>query len=141
MWLRRLYTDPQTGALVTMESRGRCFEHGLRQVLIIRDEAVCRTPWCTAPIRHLDHVVEVHDGGATSAENGQGLCETCNYVKTSPGWSARPGPDGTITTTTPTGHTYTSPVPRQPGPPPTVATGPGPTVTTPKTPPPRSSAA
>ena len=118
VWLRRVYTHPETGALVAMEARGRCFEHGLRQVVIVRDEATCRTPWCTAPARHVDHVVEVHDGGQTTAANAQGLCEACNYVKTTPGWTARPGPDGTITTTTPTGHAYTSPVPRQPGTPP-----------------------
>ena len=31
-------------------------------------------------------------GGPTSAANGQGLCEACNYTKQAPGWRARPGP-------------------------------------------------
>jgi hypothetical protein len=41
------------------------------------------------------------------------LCEACNYAKSTPGWSAVARPDGSIETTTPTGHTYVSdpPVP------------------------------
>jgi hypothetical protein len=110
VWIRRLYTDPASGRLVTMESRRRRFDHSLRQFLVFRDE-VCRTPWCSAPIRHGDHVSPVDEGGPTSVANGQGLCEACNYVKQSPGWSARARPGGPIETTTPTGHTYVSLVP------------------------------
>lgn len=62
VWLRRLYTHPHTGALLAMESRSRCFEHGLRQFLVLRDQT-CRPPWCGAPIRHADHAVPVADGG------------------------------------------------------------------------------
>ncbi|MFJ2759550.1 HNH endonuclease, partial [Nocardioides sp. NPDC087217] len=59
-------------------------------------------------------------GGTTSAENLQGLCERCNQAKEALGWQARPGPAGTIITTTPTGHTYISPPPDiWPQPPPT----------------------
>ena len=50
------------------------------------------------------------DGGPTSAVNGQGACETCNYAKEGPGWSARPrpGPNGEhiVEIVTPTGHRY-----------------------------------
>jgi hypothetical protein len=110
VWVRRLYTRPGTGRLVAMESRAREFPSLLRRFLIARDE-VCRAPWCGAPIRHADHVVAHSDGGATSAVNGQGLCQRCNQVKETPGWTARPRPDGTITMTTPTGHRWTSPQP------------------------------
>jgi len=51
------------------------------------------------------------EGGATSADNGQGLCEACNHAKQAPGWRARPSPASggrDIETTTPTGHTYRS---------------------------------
>ena len=77
--------------------------------MAVRDQT-CRTPWCDAPIRHCDHVIAVEAGGATSAGNGQGLCEECNYAKQAPGWTARPrpGPRHTIETTTPTGHRYLS---------------------------------
>ena len=119
VWLRRLFTHPGTGQLVAMESRSRAFPKGLRDFLVARDQT-CRTPWCDAPVRHADHAREHAGGGATDADNGQGLCEGCNYTKTAPGWSARPGPgttpgDHQITTTTPTGHAYTSRPPPQPG--------------------------
>ena len=120
VWLRRLFTRPEDGALVAMESRRRLFPNRLRRFLILRDQT-CRTPWCGAPIRHADHVVPVEAGGITSAGNGQGLCVACNHTKQAPGWRARPGPDGaghTVQVTTPTGHTYTSRPPPPPGQPP-----------------------
>lgn len=111
-WLRRLYTDPGTGTLVTMDSRRRLFDAGLRRYLIARD-GVCRTPWCDAPIRHLDHIQPHAEGGPTTAANGQGLCVRCNLVKDLPGFHARvihpgfharvthPGP---VADGTPVGH-------------------------------------
>lgn len=58
----------------------------------------------------------MRDGGATSATNGQGLCEACNYVKEAYGWRQRPvGRDfdaHTVEVTTPTGHVHRS---REPG--------------------------
>jgi len=116
VWLRRLFTSPAGGELVAMDSQARTFEGQLRQFLIIRDQ-VCRTPWCDAPIRHLDHVIRASDGGQTSVENGQGLCEACNYTKEAPGWAARhvPGPGHTAEITTPTGHTHRSRAPDPPG--------------------------
>ncbi|HET7327255.1 MAG TPA: DUF222 domain-containing protein [Nocardioidaceae bacterium] len=117
VWLRRLYTDPDTGALVAMDSRCRRFDHGLRQFLVIRDQT-CRTQWCDAPVRHADHPIPAAEGGPTSASNGQGLCEACNYAKQAQAWHARPGPGGAgqqVVTTTPTGHTYTSRPPDPPG--------------------------
>jgi hypothetical protein len=102
-WVRRLYTDE--ARLVAMESTRRHFPSGLRRFIALRDD-VCRTPWCGAPIRHADHIVSVHAGGATSAGNGQGLCEQCNQTKEQPGWRARPGPGGGVFTTTPSGRLY-----------------------------------
>lgn len=104
VWLRRLYASPTTGELVTMDSRARLFPAGLTRLIKLRDQ-FCRTPWCNAPIRHADHVMPHEAGGATSGSNGQGLCEACNHAKQAPRWRARPGPGGTVTTTTPTGHT------------------------------------
>ncbi len=112
-WVRRLYT--RHGRLVALESTARHFPPGLADFIDLRDQH-CRTPWCNARIRHHDHLRPHADGGATSATNGQGLCEACNYTKQTTGWTARASPDGTITTTTPTGDIYTSPepVPRSP---------------------------
>lgn len=97
-----------------MDSTRRCFTGNLRRFLILRDQT-CRTPWCDAPIRHLDHVTPSTAGGPTSADNAQGLCEACNHAKEGPGWQARPGPDGLVETTTPTGHRHPSRPPALPG--------------------------
>jgi hypothetical protein len=83
VWLRRLYASPTTGELVAMDSRARLFPAGLRRLITLRDQ-VCRTPWCDAPIRHIDHVVAHDADGPTSGRNGQGLCEACNYAKQRP---------------------------------------------------------
>ncbi len=118
VWLRRVYARPADGTLVAMDSRRRRFPKGLRRLIQVRDRT-CRTPWCGAPIRHTDHVVPVAEGGKTSADNGQGLCEACNYTKQAPGWRSRPGPGGAgdrVEITTPTGHTYPSHPPPLPPP-------------------------
>jgi hypothetical protein len=112
-WLRRIYETPKTGELVAMDSKARGFDGGLAAFLRMRDRG-CREKWCDAPVRHLDHAEGHAEGGLTSAENGQGLCEAHNYAKQAIGWSAqpRPGPRHTIETTTPTGHTYETVAPR-----------------------------
>ncbi|GGR52003.1 hypothetical protein J2S40_000607 [Nocardioides luteus] len=119
VFVRRLLTDP-TGKLIAMESKARKAPDGLAEFITTRDEGTCRTNGCDAPIRNIDHVERHADGGTTSAENLQGLCERCNQAKESPGWQSRPNPDGSITTITPTGHNYTSPPPDlwRPDPPP-----------------------
>ncbi len=118
VWLRRLYTHPDDGTLVAMDSHRRTFTGGLRRFLIARD-GTCTTPWCDAPIAHLDHVIPHTDGGPTTADNGRGLCARCNYTATSPGWRARPAPGPSpgrwhahnVVVTTPTGHHYDSTAP------------------------------
>ncbi|MEU0265450.1 DUF222 domain-containing protein [Nocardioides sp. NPDC006303] len=110
VFVRRLLTDP-AGQLVAMESRSRKAPDGLAEFITTRDGGICRTNGCDAPIRNIDHVQRHADGGATRSENLQGLCERCNQAKEALGWQTRPGPDGTIITITPTGHTYVSPPP------------------------------
>lgn len=118
-WFRRLYTCPETGQLVAMDSAQRLFPRSLAAFIRLRDQQ-CRTPWCDAPVRHVDHVRAHADGGPTSSINGQGLCESCNHAKQAPGWSARPlhGPGHAVETTTPTGHRYVSHAPPIHDPPP-----------------------
>lgn len=82
--VRRLFTD-SAGRLVAMESDSRCFPAGLADLIRLRDGS-CRTPWCDAPIRQIDHVVPPADGGHTSYGNGQGLCVACNNAKAAGGW-------------------------------------------------------
>ena len=142
--LRRLYQDPLSGELTAMESKARAFPAGLARLIRTRDQT-CRTPWCDAPIRHIDHIQPHAEGGPTSYTNGQGLCEACNHAKEAPGWNATtirttPPGNGSASTptparptvarptprtdpvsrhkvriTTPTGHTYTSTAPPLPG--------------------------
>jgi hypothetical protein len=114
--LRRLYADPD-GQLVAMDSRSRVFPAGLAQFLATRDRS-CRTPYCDAPVRHRDHVRPWADGGPTTAENGQGLCEACNQAKEATDWSAQVADTDphTVETTTPTGHRHRSRAPGLPPP-------------------------
>jgi hypothetical protein len=117
--LRRLYRHPRSGQLVAMESRARIFPKGLAAFIGLRDQT-CRTPFCNAPIRHHDHATPAVGGGPTSARNGLGACEACNYAKEAPGWTVttteRDG-EHTARFATPTGAVYHSTAPPLPGPP------------------------
>jgi hypothetical protein len=118
VYLRRLYTAPATGELLSMDSKARFFPGGMRRFIEARD-AVCRTPYCDAPVRHIDHIVPWHSGGPTSLDNGAGLCEQCNHTKEKPGWSTSSVTGGgcvhSLVLRTPTGHTYRSKAPPLPG--------------------------
>jgi hypothetical protein len=112
--IQRLFAVPATGALIAMESASSFFRNALADFIDLRDRR-CRSPFCNAPIRHHDHVVPRVDGGFTTADNGQGLCEGCNYAKESPGWRHEPVADPLAVTaiviTTPTGHEHRSRAP------------------------------
>lgn len=77
---RRILCHPGSGELLAMESRSRRFTPGLKKMIRLRDQ-YCRTPYCGAPIRHIDHVMPAARGGETSLTNGQGLCASCNLRK------------------------------------------------------------
>lgn len=112
--LRRLYASPDSGALVALESRSRLFPRVLAKFIELRDQT-CRTPYCDAPLRHRDHATPWRRGGLTTAENGLGICEQCNYAKETPGWQVTAETDEsgchTAEFTTPTGATYQSAAP------------------------------
>jgi hypothetical protein len=103
-----------------MDSTRRLFPAGLAKFIEVRDQ-YCRTPWCDAPIRHIDHALPHHQNGATSQGNGNGTCQQCNYARQAPGWEIRAetGPRHTLKVTTPTGHSYRGTAPPPPGHPPT----------------------
>ncbi|CAN5730036.1 hypothetical protein BH09ACT7_BH09ACT7_12430 [soil metagenome] len=117
--LRKLYASPTTGALVAMESKSRIFPKALARFIGIRDQR-CRTPYCDAPIRHTDHATPYVADGRTSALNGEGLCEACNYAKQAAGWRVETATDDvgahTADVTTPTGAHYHSTPPPLPRP-------------------------
>jgi Domain of unknown function (DUF222)/HNH endonuclease len=110
-WLRRLFLRPATDELVALESRRRTFTPGQRLQLRLRDQW-CRTPWCEAPIRHIDHIRPHAEGGPTAVDNGQGYCAACNHAKQAPGWHTVGSGGRAVVTITPTGHRYRS---RPPG--------------------------
>ncbi|MFK0042462.1 HNH endonuclease, partial [Paenarthrobacter sp. NPDC090517] len=116
VWLRRLYTAPASGELLTTDSKARIFPPQLRRFIETRDD-ICRTPYCDAPIRHIDHIVPWHSRGTTTLTNAAGLCEACNHTKENPGWKSKPLVEDvhTLELRTPTGHTYRSKAPTPPG--------------------------
>lgn len=107
VFIRRMFTRATDGQLVGMESRGRTFTGQLRQMVVYRDD-LCRTPWCDARIRHVDHADGYAAGGATSWENGSGLCAACNYAKEHRGWKHEATAEG-LKVTTPSGREYEDP--------------------------------
>ena len=116
-WIRRLYADP-TGHLVALTSKQRLVRGGLADYLHLRDQGLCRTPWCDAPVRHRDHITPAADLGPTNDTNTQGLCEACNHAKQATGWRQRrlDATRHTVETSTPTGHRYRSRAPAPPTP-------------------------
>lgn len=83
-WLRRLLLDPVDSTLAEVDGRRRLFSGPLRRFVIARDQE-CAMPYCHAPIQDVDHVTRARDGGATTADNGQGLCRACNLDKETEG--------------------------------------------------------
>lgn len=118
VFVRRVFAHPADGGLVAMDSRATTFPSSLRRLIFLRDGETCRTRWCDAPVRHADHVNPRRRGGATDVDQGQGLCEACNYAKEDPGWVHRvtsQWPDRhTTEVTTPTGHRHRSRAPAAP---------------------------
>jgi hypothetical protein len=124
-WWRRLFTAPsgvrgRSGPIVGADQRRRGFEGWLAHLIQLRDQETCRSPFCGAPIRHIDHITRHSEGGATSYSNGRGVCERCNYARELPGWQIIVIDAGLLDTphsimiTTPTGHHYLSRAPDPP---------------------------
>ncbi|MEJ7649881.1 MAG: DUF222 domain-containing protein [Nakamurella sp.] len=107
LWVRRLFTEPISRSPVDLDVRRRDFPDHLKTVITARDRH-CRQPYCSAPIRHTDHVQPWSKGGTTTFDNGQGLCARGNLSKDVPGWQHHSSKRGAITITTPTGHRYTT---------------------------------
>ena len=105
VFLRRVFTAPQTQQVIGLESTARAFPSGLRKMALVRDRA-CRTPFCEAPIVDTDHMVPYRNGGPTSWDNASGLCAWCNQSKENRDWR-HDGDAQTLRVITPTGHTYT----------------------------------
>jgi Domain of unknown function (DUF222) len=108
---RRLLTHPTTGGLLdygrtTYEPPANLTDH-----IITRDQT-CRGLGCRIAAQRcdIDHTVRFPDG-PTADHNLTCLCRRCHTRKHEAGWTLQLDPHGNITWTSPTGHTYTDPVP------------------------------
>lgn len=110
--VRRIFAHPDTGQLIAMESRARHYPGLLATFIKLRDRR-CRTPHCGAPITQIDHIRAHHAGGPTTADNGQGVCTTCNLVKEHPDYAVTG--DSRRTTTSTGGLSVDSTPPAPPG--------------------------
>ncbi len=88
-WVKRLFVAPESGAVVAMDSRQRLFPDGLAELIRVRDR-YCRTPYCDAPIAHIDHVVPHAAGGATDHANAQGCARRATTPRRRPAGAASP---------------------------------------------------
>jgi hypothetical protein len=88
-WRSYLARPPGPDEIASLGSVVRRFTGMPRQFVLVRDP-VCRAPWCSAPVRHVDHARPHCDGGQTSVDNGQGLCVGHNLAKEDPGWRVLP---------------------------------------------------
>lgn len=117
LWRRLFTTRTPDGRqiVIGLDPRRRRFTGIVADLIDARDRH-CRDPYCTASIRHRDHICRWSDGGPTTPENGRGVCERGNQVREMPGWSVHVvDPDShTVRTTTPTGHSYESRPPEPP---------------------------
>ncbi len=109
---RRILTDPMSGALLDYGTTVYRPPAHLAEHVITRDQT-CGFPGCRQPAHRcdLDHRVPfdpVNDTGPTADYNIGPGCRPHHQVKQSPGWSVIQQPDGTVTWTTPSGHTYTT---------------------------------
>ncbi|GAA4193896.1 DUF222 domain-containing protein [Gryllotalpicola kribbensis] len=105
--LKRILTDPITGAVLNFDRTSYRIPAGLRRVLRIRD-GHCRAPACTLSSRYtdVDHAVDYARGGPTSLANTSELCEGHHYVKHEGGWSLTQYADGVQDWRAPSGRTY-----------------------------------
>jgi hypothetical protein len=79
----------------------------LRRYVQTRDDG-CIGPACHHPAAgtHLDHTIDHHEGGPTSADNLGPECERVHNAKTHGGWRLRQPRPGWFEWTSPTGRTY-----------------------------------
>jgi Domain of unknown function (DUF222) len=111
---RRLVVDPVTGYLLDYGRTRYRPPQALADYTQTRDRT-CRFPGCGQPAMRcdIDHDKPWSTGGPTSARNTCRLCRRRHGGKTHADWTLHLHDDGSSTWTSPTGHTYHQPPPRQ----------------------------
>ncbi|GAA1711436.1 hypothetical protein GCM10009809_04590 [Isoptericola hypogeus] len=105
--LRRILTDPVTGAMLTVDRRSYVVPADLRAFLTLRD-VTCRFPGCRIPARRcdVDHTTAWVDGGTTDAGNLAHLCRKHHTLKHESRWAVEQLDAGVLAWTSPRGRTY-----------------------------------
>ncbi|GAA1720365.1 hypothetical protein GCM10009809_15140 [Isoptericola hypogeus] len=105
--LRRILTDPVTGAMLTVDRRSYVVPADLRAFLTQRD-VTCRFPGCRIPARScdVDHTLAWVDGGPTDAQNLAHLCRRHHTLKHESRWAVEQLDHGVLAWTSPRGRTY-----------------------------------
>jgi hypothetical protein len=107
--LRRLLTDPETGATVRYGRTTRRVPADLAGLVRDRD-GTCRFPGCNAPAERsdLDHTHAWEHGGATDHDNLACLCRKHHRLKHHTGWRVHQDHDGVVRWRSPSGRTLTT---------------------------------
>jgi len=105
--LRRVLTDPVSGAMLTVDRRSYVVPADLRSFLTQRD-VTCRFPGCRVPAARcdVDHTRDWADGGPTDAGNLAHLCRAHHTLKHESRWAVEQLGDGVLAWTSPRGRTY-----------------------------------
>ncbi len=106
--LRRLVTDPLTGALVDYGKNTYTATGLLRKWRETADQH-CTQPGCLRPAARcdVDHTVDFADGGRTTRANTKLRCRRHHNAKTHGHWRIEdPEPDGSCTVVSPAGRRY-----------------------------------
>ena len=108
---RRMVTEPVTGHLLDLGRTTYTPPQELTDFVLARTPS-CVFPGCNAPghVNELDHALAWSQGGETSAGNLRPLSKHHHVVKTHHGWAYVVNADGSVTWTSPAGHTYTVPL-------------------------------
>lgn len=106
---RRILTDPPTGLPIDFGTDRYRPPAKLRDAVITK-HPVCQAPGCNraAVDCDLDHHTPHHRSKTTTLTDTGPYCRRHHRLKQTPRWTVTRHPDGAVTWTTPTGHTYTS---------------------------------
>ncbi|GLI28088.1 hypothetical protein ARHIZOSPH14_23300 [Agromyces rhizosphaerae] len=107
--LRRLLTDPDSGAVISVGRDRYTVPPDLRAWLRVRD-GTCRFPGCDrrADASEIDHTLDWAAGGATAHDNLAHLCARHHHLKHEAGWRVVQRGGGVLDWRSPLGREYTT---------------------------------